>query len=103
LNKWLQKVHAPGNYGYPMVPRTEADISRCAVEVDLEKKTALGNMLQEVARSLQSKNKQLFEQLDLRSRHDNAESKHKEELESVVQKITNRSATLRKAELQAGL
>jgi hypothetical protein len=65
----------------------------CAVQVDLEKKTALGNMLQEVARSLQSKNKQILEQLDLRSRHEKAESNHKEELESVVQKITQRFAT----------
>ena len=64
-----------------------------AVEADLEKKTALGNMLQEVARSLQTENKQLQDQLDVRCKQAAAEVKCREELECLVQQIKDRSAT----------
>jgi len=41
-----------------------------ALEVDVEKKMSVGNKLQEVARSLQSKNKQLLEQSILLRKHE---------------------------------
>jgi len=46
-----------------------------------------------VARSLQSKNRQLLEQLDLRAKQSTAENKYRENMEGVVQQIKDRMQT----------
>jgi len=69
------------------------------VAAQLEKKSSLCTTLQEVARSLQSKNRQLLEQLDLRAKQSTAENKYRENMEGVVQQIKDRPVPSRQLNL----